>query len=146
MKCKCLRKLVEQHTSVSTIMSPAHAVRCSDIKIRWWESKVYQGQDCTATSHLTSCSFYTTSQILIQAKAFQPSLYYTEASTSHSTSVTNSSMCNFKRKGERANLCITMWVFCCNSVQLQESITIFSFCYASSFIHGYVKAFDHGPN
>lgn len=39
MKCKHLGKLVEQHTSVSTIISPTHAVRCSDIKIRWWESK-----------------------------------------------------------------------------------------------------------
>lgn len=40
-----------------------------------------------------------------------------------------------------------MWVFSCNSVQLQESIAIFSFCCCtSSFIHGYFKAFDRGAN
>lgn len=48
-------------------------------------------------------------------------------------------------EAESTYFCVAMGVFRCSSVQFQKSITILSFCYASSFIHGYVKAFNHGP-
>lgn len=49
-------------------------------------------------------------------------------------------------QAESTYFCIAMGVFRRSSVQFQKSITILSFCYASSFIHGYVKAFNHGPS
>lgn len=142
MKHKCWEKLAEQHASAS----PAHAPKCSCITIKQWEWGVCWGQGCTATSYLTMCVLCAIQQVLTHTEAPQnPCTAPTTQGLSLLHYLCGQQLHAQLPEAESTYFCVAMGVFRCSSVQFQKSITILSFCYASSFIHGYVKAFNHGP-